>query len=658
VTVAAVGAARRSPSLSRWSIAWVAVLAATIALYWLQDRLPWLAAYPSDAVVPVADWIGVVMGWVKADLSWLTRGIAAVIAVPLDVALGLLAKTLDIEIGDWSLTLPRLSWVGIVATAALAGLAAGGRSLGLIVGLCFLYIALFGQWESAMLTLALILICVPLCILVGLVVGVAAFRAPRFDRLVVTPALDLMQTVPTFAYLVPMLILFGNNPVSALLATAIYAIPPMVRATTLSLGRVPPELVDFADIAGCTRRQKLWRVLMPSARPTLMIGVNQVIMLSLNMVIISSMIGAGGLGYDVLLALRALKVGAALEAGLAIVALAIALDRLSQAAARQRPQGAAAGPLWVRHPYLLAALAALLVTTATDTLVPGFNKVPRELVITTAPMWKGLVDWITLHFFDAIEAFRTWLLLEILNPVKLFLLALPWAGALAMIALAGLQLGGVRLALLVAALTFFCAAVGLWEKTMTTVYLCGLSSVIAALIGIPLGIVAARSDAANRIITPVIDTLQTLPSFVFLIPVVMLFRVGDVTAMIAVVSFAVTPAIRYTNHGIRQVSPVLIEGAVASGCTPRQILWRVQLPLALPEIMLGINQTILLALSMLIIAAMVGTRDLGQEVFIALAKADPGRGIVAGLAVAFIGIVADRLIGAGSARTRRRLGLL
>jgi glycine betaine/proline transport system permease protein len=137
----------------------------------------------------------------------------------------------------------------------------------------------------------------------------------------------------------------------------------------------------------------------------------------------------------------------------------------------------------------------------------------------------------------------------------------------------------------------------------------------------------------------------------------MLFRVGDVTAMIAVVSFAVTPAIRYTNHGLRQVSPALIEAAVASGCTRRQILWRVQLPLALPEIMLGINQTILLALSMLIIAAMVGTRDLGQEVFISLAKADSGRGIVAGLAVAFIGIVADRLIGAGSARARRRLGL-
>ena len=141
---------------------------------------------------------------------------------------------------------------------------------------------------------------------------------------------------------------------------------------------------------------------------------------------------------------------------------------------------------------------------------------------------------------------------------------------------------------------------------------------------------AARSDRFEKLITPVIDTLQTLPSFCFIIPVVMLFRVGDVTAMIATVAFAVVPAIRYTNHGIRQVPPALIEAAKVSGCTKRQTFLRVQLPLALPEIMLGINQTILMALAMIIICAMIGTRDLGQEVFIALSKADSGRGIVGG----------------------------
>jgi len=191
---------------------------------------------------------------------------------------------------------------------------------------------------------------------------------------------------------------------------------------------------------------------------------------------------------------------------------------------------------------------------------------------------------------------------------------------------------------------------------MATVYLCGISAFVSCLIGIPVGMVAARNDRFAKFITPLLDTLQTLPSFCFIIPVVMLFRIGDVSAMIATVAFAVVPAIRYANHGIRQVPISLIEAATVSGCTRRQTFWRVQLPIALPEIMLGINHTILMALDMIIICAMIGTRDLGQEVFIALAKANAGRGIVAGLAIAFIGIVADRLFNAWSARARARVG--
>ena len=129
-----------------------------------------------------------------------------------------------------------------------------------------------------------------------------------------------MQTVPVFAYLLPILFLFGFSPVSALLATVIYAMPPMVRVTLLALRGVPPEIVEFGRMAGCTPRQLTWRVMIPAARAPLMVGVNQVIMLSLNMVIIASMIGAGGLGYDVLAALRRLDIGAGLEAGVAIVA--------------------------------------------------------------------------------------------------------------------------------------------------------------------------------------------------------------------------------------------------------------------------------------------------------------------------------------------------
>jgi glycine betaine/proline transport system permease protein len=454
-----------------------------------------------------------------------------------------------------------------------------------------------------------------------------------------------------------MLLLFGASPVSALLATALFATPPMVRATVLGLNKVPQEAKDFADMAGCTKSQKLWRVLIPSAKPSLMIGINQVIMLALNMVIISSMIGAGGLGYDVLLALRALKIGQAMEAGLAIVIIAVVLDRLSQAVARKRPEAVPSRSPMARHGNLLIALAVLSVTTALGVLVPALNKLPDWLTVTTAPYWKAGVDWLTLNFFDTIEALRVFVLLNLLNPLRSGFEALPWFGVLLILTALGLRFGGWGLALVVAILTSFCAATGLWLPAMQTLYLCGASAVVAAILGIPIGLWSSRNDRIAAVVTPIIDTLQTIPSFCFIIPVVMLFRVGDVTAMIATVAFAIVPAIRYTNHGIRQVPQQLIEAGIVSGCTKWQLFRRVQLPVALPEIMLGINQTILLALSMIIICAMVGTRDLGQEIFKALSKADAGRGIVAGLVIAFIGIIADRLITARVDRMREQRGM-
>jgi glycine betaine/proline transport system permease protein len=198
---------------------------------------------------------------------------------------------------------------------------------------------------------------------------------------------------------------------------------------------------------------------------------------------------------------------------------------------------------------------------------------------------------------------------------------------------------------------------GLWAKAMVTVYLCGASVILATLIGVPLGVLAALNKRAGLVIGALIDTLQTLPSFVYLIPVVMLFRVGDFTAMVAIVLYALAPAVRYAAHGVRNISEEMIEAGIVSGCTRWQLLRTIRLPLALPEILLGINQTIVLALSMLVITALVGTRDLGQEVYIALTKADTGRGIVAGLAIAFIAIIADRLITASVRDARIRFGM-
>jgi glycine betaine/proline transport system permease protein len=310
-----------------------------------------------------------------------------------------------------------------------------------------------------------------------------------------------------------------------------------------------------------------------------------------------------------------------------------------------------------RNGYLAGAAAFVAATALAGLLWPAVQDYPRDAVLSTGSFWSELVKYINVNFFDTLEAIKNAVLLNVLVPAKRLLAGLPWLGVVGLLGFAGWRLGGWRLGLPVALLSFFIAATGQWEKAMVTVYLCGVSVVIAALIGIPIGIAAAERATLWRWVQAVIDTLQTLPSFVYLMPAVMLFRVGDFTAMLAVIAYSVAPAIRYTALGLQKVDPRLVEAGRAMGCTRWQLLTRIKLKLALPEIMLGINQTIMFALSMLVITALVGTRDLGQEVYIALTKADVGRGLVAGLAVAAIAIVADRLIGAGAGRMRERLGL-
>jgi glycine betaine/proline transport system permease protein len=652
-------------------LAWATVIAAT-AFLWLfgRDIAPWAVAYPKAWEVPAKNWISAGMNWLVNDATFgiftfteLTRAIAAVVEVPYTIALSILSTGFLSGEGSNAVQLaPPLSWIAVTAIVALIGYHAGGRKLAILVGLCFLYLAIFGQWQSAMVTLASVLIAVPIGVAGGILLGIAGHRWPRFEA-AMRPVLDLMQTVPIFAYLVPILFLFGFGPVSSIVATIIYAMPPMVRVTVLALQSVPGEIRDLGAMIGCTRRQMTWKVMIPSARRGLMIGVNQVIMLSLNMVIIASMIGAGGLGFDVLAALRRLDIGAGIEAGVAIVVLAIALDRLSQAFAensegRKRGVAARAGePLWRRYPNVAAAAVIVVTAGVLGLVYAPLQSYPADWTVTTGAFWETIVRWINVNFFDALEAFKSALLLNILIPVKRFLGELPWTGVVAMLTLAGYALGGLRLALLCFLLPVAIAVTGQWEKAMVTVYLCGISVIVACLIGVPIAIWASTRERAWQVVQGVIDTLQTLPSFVYLMPVVMLFRVGDFTAIVAVVAYSVAPVIRYTAHGLRSVDPQLIEAGVVSGCTPSQILTKIKLKLALPEMMLGLNQTIMLAISMLVITALVGTRDLGQEVYIALAKADTGLGIVAGLAIAFIAIIADRLLTAGSERVRARLGL-
>ena len=666
MTAAALPAQARAAWPGRHALAWAVLLVLAAGAHLGREALPAAAEYPEAWIIPFRYWISDFMKWLVNDFDLglftfqeLTRSVAWLLEWPLRAAQSLFAEGFSRGFGrDAQEVFPRIPWIALIVVLALAGLHGRGFGLAALVAGASLYLVVFGQWDSAMVTLSSIVIAVPLGAGTGLLLGIAGFRSARVERVLV-PVLDLMQTVPIFAYLVPVLFLFGFGPVAAMIATIIYAAPPMVRVTMLALRQVPAEVVEFGRMAGCSHRQLLWKVLVPSARPSLMVGINQVIMLSLNMVIIASMIGAGGLGHDVLTSLKRLRIGDGVEAGLAITLLAIALDRLSQAFAnRPPPAHRDTPPSFVRrHPLTIAALATLAIAWTAGAFVPAVQDYPARFEITTAALWSDLIRWINVSFYDALEATKTWLLFNLLIPIKRFLTTVPWPAVVAAVAIAGHRLGGWRLAALTGSLALFMAVSGNWEKSMITVYLCGVSVLIASIIGIPVGIWAAGNDRAHRVVQVVIDTLQTLPSFVYLIPVVMLFRVGDFSALIAVVAYAVAPAVRYTAHGVRQVPAPLLEAAKAVGCTRRQTLWKVQLPIALPEIMLGINQTIMLALSMLVITALVGTRDLGQEVYIALTKADTGRGIVAGLCVAFIAIISDRLIRAWAHRKKRELGL-
>jgi glycine betaine/proline transport system permease protein len=629
-----------SLTLNRWVVFWGVMILVTVLLMLSKESLPWAFKYPRAWQIPLAGWITGFMKWLinSFDLGLFTfkeftRWIALLVEQPYTLVKSLLSTGFLSGVGsDAVQVFPRISWVALVAGVMLFGHYVRDWKLALLVGGCFGYLVVFGQWDSAMVTLSSIIIAVPVGVVGGVLLGIFGHRSHRF-RMVLVPILDLMQTVPVFAYLVPVLLLFGFSPVSAMIATIIYAMPPMVRVTLLALEHITTEIVEAGSMAGC--------------------------MLSLNMVIIASMIGAGGLGHDVLTALRRLRIGEGVEAGVAITLLAIALDRLSQAYANRPPprHSSVQQSLWRRHPHAILFVIVVSMTWLLGIYLPALSTYPESWQITTGSFWGDLVRYINVNYFDALESIKNFLLLNIMVPFKRFLLSLPWIAVVAMVGLGGWQLGGWRLGLLTASMTTFIAVVGLWAKAMVTLYLCGLSVIIACLIGIPIGILAARNERVHRVVSVVIDTLQTLPSFVYLMPVVMLFRVGDFAAMLAVVAYAITPIIRYTDHGIRHIAGDLIEAGRQVGMTRGQLLRKVQIPMALPHIMLGVNQTIMMALSMLVITALVGTRELGQEVYIALTKADTGRGIIAGVCVAFIAIISDRMINAWASRRKREYGL-
>jgi glycine betaine/proline transport system permease protein len=616
--------------------------------------------FPDWAVLPLNDWVGNGLNWFAREagigplkVADITRAFAAAAEAPIEWLNIVLSEGWYAGAGFNKVQLaPPLSWIGVTLATALLALRISGLGLMVMTLGAGIYLAVFGLWASAMTTLSSVLLCVILALALGLGIGIRAYRSPRTEA-VVRAVMNLMQTVPIFSYLLPTLLLFGYGPSAALFATVVYALPPMVHATVLALRSVPAESLELAKMTGCSRAQTLWKVELPVAVPRLAIGLNQVVMMTLNMVIIASMIGAGGLGYDVLRALRRLDFGAGFEAGMGIVALAVVLDRLTQAAAHN--QSTRRSNLWHRRDTVMV-LAFLIGFTLLGRVVPQLGAWPDNMTLTTAEFWNGLVSAINRQFYEPLEAVRTFMLLNVMNPFRNALQSAPWSLIILAVSALGYWLGGLRTALGVAGLFLFIAVTGYWMPAMSSIYLTLLAVAISLTVGMPFGIWIADRRSLHHPVQLVLDTLQTLPTLVYLLPAVMLFRNGDFSALIAIVSYAIAPAVRYGIAGMEHVPSERVEAAAMSGCTPLQTFRFVRFPAALPTLLLGVNQTVMMALSMLVIAALVGTRELGQEVYTALSRGETGPGIVAGLCVACIALIADALLKSAAARAARHQG--
>jgi len=293
---------------------------------------------------------------------------------------------------------------------------------------------------------------------------------------------------------------------------------------------------------------------------------------------------------------------------------------------------------------LMMMVVALYGNVPTDEEPGAAIDYPREWDFGwDAIKWiDGAVDWVVINWDPFFVVIRT-IVLGILIPFRDFLLWLPWWLVIAVTGLLAWRIVGARFGVIAVLFLAFMAFMGLVDLLMLTLAITLTATLLCVVLGIPTGIAAAKSGRFDGILRPILDGMQTMPSFVYLIPALMLFGLGMTPAVMATCIYAIPPIIRLTNLGIRQVDPSVVEASHAFGATPWQLLTKVQIPLALPTILAGLNQTVMMALAMVVIASMIGAKGLGAEVLTGIARLEVGRGFIAGISIVFTAIILDRV---------------
>ena len=650
-------------------------LAALLTLLrpWLPDGL---VRIPDAWLLPWRDWIDAVFQLIVFDLGlinvtrWLTGGLEFVLDAVSNILYGK---------RRWP-RIEEIPWPVLAGVMTVIGYALGRWKLALLAGGTFVWAAMIGQWKMTMETMSVIVVAAPISFSIGMLIGIWCWKSKRVEE-TIKPMLLVMQVLPFFSYLLPAVIFFKVGPTAATVATVAYSLPPMILMTTLGLKKVSPEVVEAGKMSGCSRLQMMRHVYIPSARTEIMVGLNQVIMLCLAMVVLTAAIGMPGLGAKLLAMMGSFKLGRSLEIGVTIVLLAVTLDRLSKAWVIQQPEHFEKGtPWWRRNIYFVTAVVTFIIFYLLAYLaksIPNVNA--ADVTLTNLPQYVGgVLDEVsrkqslsqgrtfdgaikTFLSFDWVQAttgtIRYVVNVWILIPTENALLYVPTSAFIIAITVITLRLGGMVPGIL--GLIFFSivAQLGYWDRAMLTLHSVFMATTIAFILGAPMAVVAARRENWARRMILVCDTFQTFPSYVYLLPAVMLFGVSPVTVILSILIYTMVPVIRYIIEGLRAVPPEIVEAAEMSGATRAQKLWKVQIPLAMPTIAVGLNQALVFAFFMVIIAEFIGTRDLGQEMRKTLAGTNLGWNFVLGFSVVFMALTFDIAINAWSERRRKALGL-